>query len=507
LVLKDNTIGSQTRRVCFQLDADARTKTASRAGGEQKDCFVRVFYRWISDSNRMPHPRRAEHSGSPAVFVAASTEVPSTIDYKDQQYTLEELQARQGNEVPSTIDYKDQQYSLEEIQVRQRNEVTSTIEYKDQQYTLDELRARQRNEAPSNLDSKDQHHTLEEFRDRQRQHTLYSVVAEAVPLWSDNIPIDVENDIHPYSENSSLPPNQEAPTQSKEPRDGNSSACTASSSRKRIYFIVIPVAIVLVTGVIVVASLLATGSSSKSDEAVSVVPTPMPSTAAPTTFQSTADSSNFSIETFAPIDGSVTCLGVPVPVWDPMPPFSDTGACQALRLMVLEDESFSQSRTINVTCSCVKTETGAIATCREDCWTCFPLRKLCYLKTEIYEWTNAQSFISEAKIMVDYQCGRDDRISWTLDYDDPSFPCTMTLNGEECSSCSTVISEDKTCVVYNCTNFDFGGEFNTCTGEYDFYGDSPFYEVLASEATGDGGVPFLDIFLACPGDIPFPIDE
>ena len=84
----------------------------------------------------------------------------------------------------------------------------------------------------------------------------------------------------------------------------------------------------------------------------------------------------------------------------------------------------------------------------------------------------------------------------------------MALNEVECNSCTTIsFDEEKFCGEYNCTNLDSGGEFNTCTSEHDFYRDSPFYEFFGATFTGDGRVPYLDIFLACPRDIPFPMDE
>ena len=375
---------------------------------------------------------------------------------------------------------------------------------------MEELQARQRNTVPSRLDDKDQQCTSEELGAQQRQHTLYSVVAEAIPIRSENILSDVESDNHHYSETDSLPPNGQALTQTtKETGEESPSTYTAWQSRRLLYYFVVPVAILLVVIVIVVIVLIG-GSSSKSEMTVSSVPSTFSPTAAPSTLQSPTNSSNFLAKTLPPIDPSVSCLGVQVPVPDPMPPFAETGACRILRVY-LEEYFSGPNNFLNwtATCSCVNTDTGAFATCRHNCWTCYPLRKICALQTDTYEYLNSFGFISESKIMYDYQCGRDDRILWTQDYRDfttenVSVPCTMALNEEECNSCTTISYDKKFCGEYNCTNLDTGGEFNTCTSEHDFYCDSPFYEFFGATFAGDGRVPYLDIFLACPNDIPFP---
>jgi hypothetical protein len=88
----------------------------------------------------------------------SNRDLPSTLDYKDQSMTLEEIQQRErigvqplglgtNQDLPSSLDYKDQALTVEEIQQRRARmndqpvglgDVPSSIGYKDQSLSLEE---------------------------------------------------------------------------------------------------------------------------------------------------------------------------------------------------------------------------------------------------------------------------------------------------------------------------------------------------------------------------------
>jgi hypothetical protein len=213
-------------------------------------------------------------------------------------------------------------------------------------------------------------------------------------------------------------------------------------------------------------------------------------------------------------DGGATagdCVGMIVPGFPPLPSSSDSSSCHALEELIGD---FYTAGNVDVdghlwtgTCSCSDELTGALATCRYDCWRCWPGREVCTLQTDTYRWQDSFSDVSEAITDFTYQCGRNDSVIFKY----PSrvsgkTTCTLSLNGEDCQLCDTEFPSDGGfCNVMDCSNLEEGGYFDTCSGGYDFGNEetTPFLEFFGASFAGSGRVP-LEFYPVCPGNvIPF----